>query len=515
MQDLLQTQHALRRNFPLLARLRYGLAARGPEGRHYPVTGNAEARPFSRDQRRWVYASAKKENNYFGFGTDNDVENGHYPIIKQRTFADVVPSSPVHAEPLARVPSAKILGGPRGRRYAFRPESVVNVSAMSFGSLSPQAIQAINRGAKLGEFLHNTGEGGLSDHHRQGGGLVLQVGTGYFGCRDAEGNFDLDKLVRVVESAPVRAVEIKLSQGAKPGLGGHLPGAKVTGEIARIRGVEPGKDVISPSRHTAFTDVDSLLDFVERVAEATGVPVGIKSAVGDLDFWHDLAELMGDGQRGVDFITIDGGEGGTGAAPMIFSDHVAFPYRVGFTQVYRIFAEAGLTDRVTWIGSGKLGLPGNAIVALALGADMVNVAREAMLAIGCIQAQKCHTDHCPTGVATQNAWLARGLDPTQKADRLANYVMTLRRDLLKVSEAAGYLHPALLSVDDVAIMDGDRHQTPLGEIYGYQPGWGVPGRQLTDEIKALMTPQHDRQVDDEVVQTHPAPLDDDPNQAVE
>ncbi len=200
---------------------------------------------------------------------------------------------------------------------------------------------------------------------------------------------------------------------------------------------------------------------------------------------------------------------------MIFSDHVAFPYRVGFTQVYRIFAEAGLTDRVTWIGSGKLGLPGNAIVALALGADMVNVAREAMLAIGCIQAQKCHTDHCPTGVATQNAWLARGLDPTQKADRLANYVMTLRRDLLKVSEAAGYLHPALLSVDDVAIMDGDRHQTPLGEIYGYQPGWGVPGRQLTDEIKALMTPQHDRQVDDEVVQTHPVPLDDDPNQAVE
>ncbi len=312
MQDLLQTQHALRRNFPLLARLRYGLEAIGPELRQYIVTGNDEERPFSRDQRRWVYASAKKENNYFGFGTDNDVENGHYPIIKQRTFADVVPSSPVHAEPLARVPSAKILGGPRGRRYAFRPESVVNVSAMSFGSLSPQAIQAINRGAKLGEFLHNTGEGGLSDHHRQGGGLVLQVGTGYFGCRDAEGNFDLDKLVRVVESAPVRAVEIKLSQGAKPGLGGHLPGAKVTGEIARIRGVEPGKDVISPSRHTAFTDVDSILDFVERVAEATGVPVGIKSAVGDLDFWHDLAELMGDGQRGVDFITIDGGEGAPG-----------------------------------------------------------------------------------------------------------------------------------------------------------------------------------------------------------
>ncbi|HHU38938.1 MAG TPA: FMN-binding glutamate synthase family protein [Propionibacterium sp.] len=515
VQDLLQTKHALRRNFPLVARLRYGLEAIGPELRQYIVTGNDEERPFSRDQRRWVYASAKKENNYFGFGSDNDVENAHYPVIKQRTFAAVVPSSPIHAEPLARVPSAKVLGGPRGRRHAFRPDSVVNVSAMSFGSLSPQAIEAINRGAEIGGFLHNTGEGGLSDHHRRGGDLMLQVGTGYFGCRDAEGNFDLDRLVRVVESAPVKAIEIKLSQGAKPGLGGHLPGAKVNAEIARIRGVEEGKDVISPSRHTAFHDVDSLLDFVERIADATGLPVGIKSAVGDLDFWRELADLMADGTRGVDFITIDGGEGGTGAAPMVFSDHVAFPFRVGFSEVYRIFAEAGLTDRVTWIGSGKLGLPDNAIVAFALGADMVSVAREAMLAIGCIQAQKCHTDHCPAGVATQNAWLARGLDPTSKADRLANYVMTLRRDLLKVSEAAGVLHPAMLSVDDVSIMDGDRSQTPLREVYGYEPGWGVPGAEIVHEIQRIMYPQHEGKVDDEVVQVEPVPLDEQPNQAVE
>ncbi len=261
-----------------------------------------------------VYASAKKENNYFGFGTDNDTENSAYPIIKQRTFADVVPASPIHGRDVP-VPSAKVLGAPRGRRQAFRPASVVNVSAMSFGSLSPQAIQAINRGAEIAGFLHNTGEGGLSDHHRKGGELVLQIGTGYFGCRDAEGRFDLDRLARVVESAPVRAIEFKLSQGAKPGLGGHLPGVKVNAEIARVRGVEEGKDVVSPSRHTAFRSVDEMLDVVERVAEVTGLPVGIKSAVGDMGFWVELAEFMADNSRGVDFITIDGGEGGTGAAP--------------------------------------------------------------------------------------------------------------------------------------------------------------------------------------------------------
>lgn len=505
VQDLLQKDHALRRNFPVLARARYGLERIGPELRQYIVTSNDEERPFSRDQRRWIYSSAKAVNNYFGFGTDNDMETGSYPIIKQRTFSSVAPSAHLHDGMEAWLPCAKVIGGPRGRRDAFRPDSVVNVSAMSFGSLSPQAITALNRGAKLGGFMHNTGEGGLSDHHRQGGDLVLQIGTGYFGCRDADGNFDLAKLVDVVESGPVRMIEIKLSQGAKPGLGGHLPGAKVNAEIARIRGVEEGKDVISPSRHTAFHDIDSMLDFVERVADATGKPVGIKSAVGDLDFWHQLADAMQDHSRGVDFITIDGGEGGTGAAPMVFSDNVSFPFRVGFTEVYRVFAEAGLTDRVTFIGSGKLGLPDNAVVAFALGADMVNVAREAMLAIGCIQAQKCHTDKCPTGVATQNTWLARGLDPEGKADRLANYVMTLRRDLIKVSEAAGVPHPGMITADDVAMLDGHSRQRPLSAVFDYEPGWGVPGREITDEVTALMTDQsHQRPP---VQQSEPLPVD--------
>jgi glutamate synthase domain-containing protein 2 len=512
--DLMQKDHALRRNFPIIARLRYTLEAIGPELRQYIVSSNDAERPFSRDQRRWVYASAKKENNYFGFGTDNDTENAAYPIIKHRTFADVVPASPIHGTDLT-VPSGKMLGGPRQRRQAFRPNSVVNVSAMSFGSLSPQAIQAINQGAKLGGFLHNTGEGGLSDHHRQGGDLVVQIGTGYFGCRDAEGNFDVHRLVQTIESAPVRAIEFKLSQGAKPGLGGHLPGAKVNAEIARIRGVEEGKDVVSPSRHTAFRSVDEMLDVVERVAEVTGVPVGIKSAVGEIAFWEQLAGLMADGTRGVDFITIDGGEGGTGAAPMVFADHVSFPFRLAFAQVYSVFARAGLTDRVTWIGSGKLGLPDNAIVAFALGVDLVSVAREAMLAIGCIQAQKCHTDHCPTGVATQNAWLAHGLDPTQKSHRLANYVQTLRRDLLKVSEAAGVRHPALLGPDDLEILNGDRGHQPLSAVYGYEPGWGVPGPEIVREINRVMAQYDNQPGEHRVLQQEPAPVDDGPNQANE
>lgn len=515
LQDLLQKEHALRHNFPVIARARYLLESIGPELRQYIITSNDSERPFSRDQRRWVYTSAKKENNYFSFGTDNDTENAAYPIIKQATFSDVVPASPIHGRDI-EVPGAKVLGGPRGRRHAFRPASVVNVSAMSFGSLSPQAIEAINKGAKIADFWHNTGEGGLSDHHRQGGDLVYQIGTGYFGCRDEHGNFDLDRLVDVVGSGPVRAIEIKLSQGAKPGLGGHLPGAKVNAEIARIRGVEQGKDVASPSRHTAFRDVDEMLDLVERIADATGLPVGIKSAVGELDFWQTLADRMDDdGQRGVDFITIDGGEGGTGAAPLVFADHVSFPFRMGFARVYGLFAERGLTDRVTWIGSAKLGLPANAIVAFALGVDLINVAREAMFAIGCIQAQKCHTDRCPTGVATQNEWLARGLDPEQKSHRLANYVMTLRRDLLKVSEAAGVRHPAMLSPKHVEILDGDRGHRPLADVYGYQEWWGTPGPEIVDEIDAYMRRYDDLPGTHEVVEHEPLKVAAEPNQATE
>ena len=485
--DLLQKKHALLRNFPVLGHGRYLLESVGPELRQYIVTGNDEERPFSRDQRRWVYASSKLENNYFGFGTDNDVEHTEgYPIIKHRTFSDIAPATHAHAGEEETLPSAKVLGGPRDRARQFRPNSIMNVSAMSFGSLSAPAIEALNRGAALAGCMHNTGEGGLSPYHRNGGDLVFQIGTAYFGCRDEHGRFDLQRLKALVESAPVRALEIKLSQGAKPGLGGLLPGAKVTPQIAEIRGIKPGVDCVSPSRHAEFTDVDSLLDWVELLAAETGLPVGIKSAVGDLAFWENLTEQMSGRQRGVDFVTIDGGEGGTGAAPLVFADSVSMPFRVAFSRVYRLFAEAGLAHDVTFMGGGKLGLPDNAVVAMALGCDMVNVAREAMLAVGCIQAQRCHTDRCPTGVATQDAWLSHGLDPQAKSVRVANYIKTLRRDLLKLAETCGVAHPALIDAEDVEVLHGDHTAGRLRDVYGYESGWGKVSPEQSDAITRLM-----------------------------
>jgi glutamate synthase domain-containing protein 2 len=485
--DLSQKRHALLRNFPVIGHARYMLESIGPELRQYIVTDNDSGRPFSRDQRRWVYASSKLENNYFGFGTDNDIEHTEgYPIIKHRTFSELSPPTTDHAAEGAALPSAKVLGGPRERRHAFRPESLVNISAMSYGSLSGPAIEALNRGAALTGALHNTGEGGVSRFHLNGADLVFQIGTAYFGVRDEDGRFDLQRLKDLVATAPVRAIEIKLSQGAKPGLGGVLPAAKITPEIARIRGIREGEDCVSPSRHAEFSDADSLLDWVELLAEETGLPVGIKSAVGDLSFWRELAALMSHRDRGVDFVTIDGGEGGTGAAPLVFSDSVSLPFRMAFSRVYRIFAEAGITDDVTFIGGGKLGLPDNAVVALALGCDMLNIAREPMLSIGCIQAQKCHTDTCPTGVATQNAWLTRGLDPDLKSVRAANYIRTLRRDLLKVAESCGAVHPALIDADDVDILYGDQSARPLREVYSYEQRWGTIGARDREAIRTIM-----------------------------
>ena len=482
--DLTQRRHAILRNFPIIGHFRYWLETIGPELRQYIVTGNDEERPFSRDQRRWVYASSKHENNYFGFGTDNDPERAGYILVRHSAFPR---HTPHEGEPgfdaQHAVPSVRVLGGARGRKHAFRPRSIINTSAMSYGSLSGPAVEAINRGVALCGALQNTGEGGISDYHRKGGDIIWQIGTGYFGCRDERGNFSLDRALANIATANVRALEIKLSQGAKPGLGGVLPAAKITPEIARIRHIPLGHDCISPSSHTAFTDVWSMLDFIERLADATGLPVGIKSAVGQLGFWRDLAAQMARTKRGPDFITIDGGEGGTGAAPLVFSDHVAMPFKLGFTEVYKAFAEAGVQDQTVFIGSGKLGFPESALLALALGCDMVNVAREAMLAIGCIQAQRCHTGHCPTGVATQNKWLMRGLDPTLKSARLANYIVTLRKELDTLAAACGASHPALVPLDQIDIVVSSIETKPARVVYGYQPGWGMPPADDVDQLR--------------------------------
>ena len=348
---------------------------------------------------------------------------------------------------------------------------------MSFGSLSGNAVEALNRGAAMAGCLQNTGEGALAPYHRNGGEIVFQIGTSYFGCRDEHGNFDLSRLKDVVASAPVRAIEIKLSQGAKPGLGGMLPAAKITREIAEIRGIPMGKDCASPEpapglrRRRLDARLRRARGHRDRAAGRHQVRGRQPRASGTTWSSRCRGSAAPNG-RGVDFVNIDGGEGGTGAAPLVFADSVAFPFRIAFTQVYSRFARAGLTDDVVFIGGGKLGLPESAVVAFALGADGVQVGREAMFALGCIQAQKCHTDECPTGVATQKPRLVRGLDPDDKSERVKNYVIALRRDLLKVSEAVGVPHPGLIGPDDVDLAQGLRSTEGLRATYGYEPGLG-------------------------------------------
>lgn len=467
--DILQKKHAILHNFPIIGHFRYWLEAIGPELRQYIVTNNDEERPFSRDERRWVYASSKKENNYFGFGTDNDLElSPNYLIIRHSAFPL---NEPVQGDsdydPQHHAGCRKEMGGYRKRAKSFRPNSIVNISAMSYGSLSSAAIEALNRGAELAGCLHNTGEGGVSPHHAKGGELIWQIGTAYFGCRTPDGRFDINRFRDIVQAHPIRAIEIKLSQGAKPGRGGLLPAAKITREISEIRGVPMGQDCASPASHREFNDVDSMLDFVERLADESGLPVGIKSAVGQMGFWHDLADQINGSGRGVDFVTIDGGEGGTGAAPLVFSDHVAMPFKLAMSSVHRVFADAKLTDKIVFVGSGKLGFPHSALLAFGLGCDMINVGREAMLAIGCIQAQRCHTGHCPAGIATQNRWLMGGLDPTDKSHRFANYVVTLRKELLQLSRACGVSHPADVSMDHFEILDDSFASIPAKKCFGY------------------------------------------------
>jgi glutamate synthase domain-containing protein 2 len=296
----------------------------------------------------------------------------------------------------------------------------------------------------------------------------------------------MDRLLETVASAPVRAIEIKLSQGAKPGIGGLLPAPKVTREIAEARGVPVGVTVASPARHRAFHDVSTMVALIEEIAAATGLPVGIKSAVGQMRFWEELSRHMAATQRGPDFITIDGGEGGTGAGPLVFTDNVAYPFRTAMARVYSTFVAERLHRDVVFIGGAKLGYPENAMVALALGCDMVNVAREAMLAIGCIQAQKCHTGRCPTGVATQSQRLARGLDATLKAERAANYIDALRHDLLRVAHAAGVSHPALVPTSAVEIVNADGTPVPVAAFYGIPPDVSQLHERDVDALNQVM-----------------------------
>ena len=483
--DLLQTSDPIKRNYPVVGHGRHVLQELGPKLRQYIVANNNEERPFNRDQRDWIYRSADKSNNYFGFGTDNDLENANgYLIIKQATFPilDPQPDDACY-DPNYSIPVAKVLGRHRDRKKAFRPNSIINISAMSYGSLSAAAVEAINRGCKISDCLHNTGEGGVSQYHDHGAGLIWQLGTGYYGARLDNGRFNEKLFAETCEKFDVRAVEVKLSQGAKPGRGGVLPAKKITAEISKIRSVPMGKDCLSPAAHVEFSNADELLDFVERLADVSGgTPIGIKSAVGQMDFWTELAQLMESGQRGVDYIAVDGGEGGTGAAPLTFSDHVSLPFKLGFNRVYREFSEKGLHEKIVFMGSGKLGFPEESLLAMAMGVDMICIAREAMLAIGCIQAQICQTGKCPTGVATQNKWLMRGLDPTDKSARLANYILTLRKEILQLCRACGYRHPAMMTTDSLEMLQEGFSSISVQECFGLA---GTPPTPSAADLAAI------------------------------
>lgn len=470
IRDILQKKHTISHNFPIIGHFRYILEHIGPELRQYLVANNREELPFNRIERGWVYASAKKENNYEGFGTDRDIYAHQHIFINNAMIPFKIDDNHPNAIDKTFLPCAKVMGLYNNRRKPFRPASVINVSAMSFGSLSAKAIESLNKGVKIAGAYHNTGEGGLSPYHRNGGDVIFHFGTGYFGVRTKEGGFSMEKLLKLVEENPfIRAIEIKLSQGAKPGKGGVLPGAKITPEIAKIRGVEVGKDVLSPPNHTAFSNVPELLQFIEDIAEKTGLPVGIKAAIGKLEQWEELADLMVKTGKGPDFITVDGGEGGTGAAPPSFADHVSLPWVYGFSDLYKVFKKRGLTNRIVFAGSGKLGFPAKAAMAFAMGADCINVAREAMMSIGCIQAQICHTNRCPSGVATQSKWLQSGINIPLKSERLAQYFKTFRKELIEITHAAGYEHPCQFKMKDIEVnVDDHNLSKELDRTYMYE-----------------------------------------------
>lgn len=464
--DLFSKKHTIKSNFPIIGRLRYFLESIGPEMRQYLVAGNREELPFNRVDRSYIYASSKGENNLIGFGSDADFNRPGHFFIKTAALPIREINIPSEVKP------TKIIG--LNRKNPYHPQSIVNISGMSYGALGKRATEANNRGAKIAHAYHNTGEGGYSpQYHGNGADVVFNLGTSYFGCghtnSDGTRAFDLDMLVKLVQDNPnIKMIEVKLSQGAKPGKGGVLPGDKVTKEIAEIRGIEVGKDVISPAYHSAFDSVDGLIGFVEKIADATGLPVGIKSAVGKVDFWVELASRMQNRREGPDFITIDGGEGGTGAAPAAFADNMSLPFYEAFTSVYKIFKDYHDVNKVVWIASGKLGLPSKAVVAFAMGADMINIAREVMISAGCIQAQKCHVGNCPAGIATHKWWLEKGFNIDDKSERVGRFIKTLRKDILQSAYACGYTHPSEFKMDDVVMCTNASNRNTLKEIYGYE-----------------------------------------------
>ena len=469
--DLLQSRHAVRRNFPLLGKGRYLLEMIRPEINQYFIESEQDGRPLNREQRSIVYQRSKRELQTLPFGTQLDVNAIGYEWMNHSILAR-------HA---ADPPRITVGAGRCRQSYAA---SILNISAMSYGSLSGAAVRALNGGAAIGGFAHNTGEGGIGDHHRQGGDLIWQIGTGYFGCRTSEGRFDPDRFQEQAAAESIRMIEVKLSQGAKPGHGGILPAAKITPEIASIRGVQMGRDVLSPPAHSAFDSPRGLLEFLAELRERSGgKPVGFKLCVGDPVEFLAICRAMHESGLRPDFITVDGGEGGTGAAPLEFSNRVGTPLADGLAFVHNALTGFGLRPDLRLIASGKIVTGFDLVRAFALGADLCNAARGFMLSLGCIQARRCNSNHCPVGVATTNPRLERGLVVSDKRIRVANYHAETLTACMELLGAAGHTHPEdvtpamihrRISAETVRTLDELIDWLEPGELVGgrtHRPAW--------------------------------------------
>lgn len=424
--DVFQRKHTILRNFPLLGHMRYLLEMIGPEIHQYFVEDNTDGKPIDRNHRAYIYARAKSQNDTHPFGTELDVNQELFSYMKHSIY----PAS------VLRDPPRITVGGPNCKQpYSA---SIFNVSAMSYGALSKNAVMALNIGAKIGGFYHNTGEGGISPYHRKGGDVVFQLGTAYFGARTKEGNFNPELFKEKAAWPEVKMIELKLSQGAKPGHGGVLPAAKNNEEIAEIRGLEPHTDVLSPFGHSAFDDAEGLLHFIQKLRELSGgKPVGFKLAIGSKKEFREICEKMVETGIKPDFITVDGAEGGTGAAPIDFSNYVGFPWEEALIFVTDCLNGYDLKKDIKVITATKIFTAFDVYKALCIGADACNSARGMMLALGCIQALKCNTNKCPTGVTTNDPRLVRGLDVELKSKRVANYQRRIVEDFLELFAASG------------------------------------------------------------------------------
>jgi len=456
--DRSQSRDAVRHNYPVIGRFRYLFSHLGEFFRQYFFALDREEMPFNRAERDWIYKSAKGKNNTIPFGSTRNLSLTGTPIFVNCAFPRLTEDT--------QDPPAVIFGPYTPN--PFESSSIINISGMSFGALSKPAVQALSRGAKLANCWMNTGEGALSPYHLDGGcDVIFQIGTAKYGVRNDDGSMSDEKLAKLAARPEVKMVEIKLAQGAKPGKGGLLPGEKVTAEIAKIRGIPKGKPSISPNRHREIDNVGELLDFVEHVRKVSKLPTGFKTVIGAYGWLYELCDEIE--RRGIehapDFITVDGGDGGTGAAPMSLMDNVGLPLKQALPMLVDILERRGLKSRIKVIASGKLVTPAEVAWAYCAGADVVLSARGFMFSIGCIQALKCNTNDCPTGVTTHKKGLQGGLDPQVKAQNVANFVEKMRKDVAMIAHSCGAAHARNLKRHHVRIVQEDGTSVPLDEIY--------------------------------------------------